>query len=198
MANTSDGSSWRTTLKAAAHSAGVPTRRPTDTGFPAPSFLTVYRIVSSRSLIVPVVIGVSSVCPCCGSFTAKQEPNGDTGGHERSDGASRPDLSGGDVIRLAWHAGVSRSAAARSARPNTATIRRDAPSTRGMRLEHGGRSDEDGMRRAAAELLGSRTINGVFAPLVDGMPPMRPRPPASTAIGTIGTINGWRAEVEKR
>ena len=27
---------------------------------------------------------------------------------------------------------------------------------------------------------------------------MRPRPPASTAIGTIGTINGWRAEVEKR
>jgi ABC-type antimicrobial peptide transport system permease subunit len=43
------------------------------------------------------------------------------------------------------------------------------------------RTDLTAVMKAADSVATIRTINGVFAPLVDGMPLMRPRPPASTA-----------------
>ena len=68
IANTSLASSCNIVVKTAAESAGVLTLRPTTIGSPAASVLTVYRIVSSRSVMVSVCIGVSSVCAGCGSF----------------------------------------------------------------------------------------------------------------------------------
>ena len=71
------------------------------------------RIVSSRSLIVPVCIGVSSVCACCGSFATSRNPTGTPRGHERSAAPAREWLCAAAVIRCTWHSRRSRFTAAK-------------------------------------------------------------------------------------